>query len=73
MTTPQTQRAPVMFVSHGGPPTLFDTQHSAYKEWKRIGKVLKEEKDVKGIVMVSAHWQAEELEKGVFGEFSREA
>lgn len=60
-------RAPAIFISHGGPPTMFDTQHLAYKKWQSIGKeLLGYGEKLKGIVIVSAHWQAEDRPKGVY-------
>ncbi|KAK0546695.1 hypothetical protein OC846_005163 [Tilletia horrida] len=59
----QTQsRAPVYFIAHGGPPTLFDTAHPAHKHWTRWGAEVQDQikhDHIKGIVFVSAHWQAE--------------
>ncbi|CAD6983152.1 unnamed protein product [Tilletia controversa] len=51
-------RAPVWFIAHGGPPTLFQTQHPAHKHWVQIGQEMREA-NLKGLVVVSAHWQAE--------------
>ncbi|KAL9931352.1 hypothetical protein V8E36_009749 [Tilletia maclaganii] len=52
-----TTRAPVWFIAHGGPPTLFQTEHPAYKHWVKIGDDIRQAK-LKGIVVISAHWQA---------------
>lgn len=51
--------APVWFVAHGGPPTLYDPQHPAHKHWVRTADSIRQAK-LKGIVFVSAHWQAEQ-------------
>lgn len=51
-------KAPIWFVSHGGPPTMYDTEHAAYKHWKAIGKDVKASAP-KAIIVVSAHWEAD--------------
>ena len=50
-------RAPVWFIAHGGPPTLFDVQHAAHQHWLKVLRDIKQAK-LQGIVFVSAHWQA---------------
>ncbi|UZJ57096.1 hypothetical protein CBS101457_006416 [Exobasidium rhododendri] len=51
-------KAPVWFIAHGGPPTLFDKNHGAYQHWLKVVSDMKAS-NLKGIVFVSAHWQAE--------------
>ncbi|KAE8215840.1 hypothetical protein CF327_g917 [Tilletia walkeri] len=53
-----TSRAPVWYVAHGGPPTLFQTEHPAYQHWIKIGQEMRNA-NLKGLVVISAHWQAE--------------
>lgn len=55
--------APVWFVSHGGPPTMFDYGHPAYKAWSDVGRQIKAAHDggngpLKALLVVSAHWQS---------------
>lgn len=55
--------APVWFVSHGGPPTMFDYGHPAYKAWVDVGRQIKAAHDggkgpLKALLVVSAHWQS---------------
>lgn len=54
-----TGRAPIWFIAHGGPSTLYDRQHPAYKHWLRVAREIKESK-LKAIVFISAHWQRED-------------
>lgn len=51
-------RAPIWFIAHGGPPTLFDVNHPAHQHWLKVASDIKNAK-LKGIIFVSAHWQAE--------------
>jgi 4,5-DOPA dioxygenase extradiol len=57
-TSTPSKRAPVWFIAHGGPPTLFDTDHKAYQHWLKVIQDIKQA-SLRGIVFVSAHWQAE--------------
>lgn len=50
-------KAPVWFVAHGGPPTLFEVASPPHQHWIKLVKDLKQS-NLKGIVFVSAHWQA---------------
>ncbi|EPQ26163.1 uncharacterized protein PFL1_06371 [Pseudozyma flocculosa PF-1] len=62
-------RAPSWFISHGGPPTMFMGTHPAYQQWAKLGdemKSLHSEGKLKGLVFVSAHWQADDLSDGVY-------
>ncbi|KIS67100.1 uncharacterized protein UMAG_04969 [Mycosarcoma maydis] len=62
-------RAPAYFISHGGPPTMFDHTHPAYQHWLEWGKevrALHQQGVIRGLVFVSAHWQAEDLGQGVY-------
>ncbi|KAI0803836.1 Extradiol ring-cleavage dioxygenase, class III enzyme, subunit B [Xylaria sp. FL0064] len=51
-------RAPVYFVSHGGPNTMFDTEHPVYPVLQRIGQEITQKVKPKAIVVFSAHWEA---------------
>ncbi|CAO1630711.1 unnamed protein product [Sympodiomycopsis kandeliae] len=59
-------RTPVWFIAHGGPPTVLDYDSSARKHWIKIASEIKDlyrnKQTLKGIVFVSAHWQAESSE-----------
>lgn len=57
-TLPPPAIAPVWFIAHGGPPTLYQPQHPAHQHWLRLGRDIRRTQP-KGIVFVSAHWQAE--------------
>ncbi|KAJ1043805.1 hypothetical protein NDA11_005395 [Ustilago hordei] len=62
-------KAPVYFISHGGPPTMFEHTHPAYQHWLEWGKEVRTLHDqgvIRGLVFVSAHWQAEDLSEGVY-------
>ncbi|KAN0062191.1 hypothetical protein ACQY0O_005370 [Thecaphora frezii] len=62
-------RAPAWFLSHGGPPTMFMENHPAYKRWAEVGQVMQQahrEGKLKGLIFVSAHWQADDLADGVY-------
>ncbi|EST09204.1 Extradiol ring-cleavage dioxygenase, class III enzyme, subunit B [Kalmanozyma brasiliensis GHG001] len=64
-----TTKAPAYFISHGGPPTMFEHKHPAYQHWLQWGmevRTLHEQGLIRGLVFVSAHWQAEDLEQGVY-------
>ncbi|WVQ74263.1 hypothetical protein IAR50_003860 [Cryptococcus sp. DSM 104548] len=55
----------VYFLSHGGPPTVEQTESPPYKAWRKFGKII-EANPPKGIVVVSAHWENEQgLRSGV--------
>ena len=65
------QRAPVWFVAHGGPPNMFDAKHPVYQRWQDIGRDMRQlHRDgvLKGLVFVSAHWEADDLQEGVYGK-----
>lgn len=49
---------------------MFDYESVAYKAWKRIGKMIQEDKENKprGLVVVSAHWENESGGNSVRGE-----
>lgn len=51
-------KAPVWFVAHGGPPTLFEVESPPHQHWLKLAKDFKQS-NLKGIIFVSAHWQAE--------------
>ncbi|CED83140.1 Extradiol ring-cleavage dioxygenase, class III enzyme, subunit B [Phaffia rhodozyma] len=55
---------PSFFISHGGPPTLFDTVSGAYKQWQAIGQDI-QALQPQGIVVVSAHWEGQEHSSAV--------
>ncbi|CAO1624753.1 unnamed protein product [Parajaminaea phylloscopi] len=61
-TTQETQ--PVWFIAHGGPPTMHDHQHPAYLHWQKIASEIRSQQGLRGVVFVSAHWQAEAEEVG---------
>lgn len=49
---------------------MFEHTHPAYQHWIEWGKevrALHEQGVIRGIVFVSAHWQAEDLRQGVYG------
>ncbi|KAK0729715.1 Extradiol ring-cleavage dioxygenase, class III enzyme, subunit B [Lasiosphaeris hirsuta] len=52
-------RAPVYFVSHGGPDVQYKTEHPVYPVLQAIGKEITQKVKPKAIVVFSAHWQAE--------------
>jgi 4,5-DOPA dioxygenase extradiol len=52
-------KAPTWFMAHGGPPSLFDVNSGPHQHWLRLASDIKQA-NPKGIVVVSAHWQAEE-------------
>lgn len=52
-------RTPVYFLSHGGPNIMEDVQHPAYKKLQEIGREITQKVKPKGVVVFSAHWQAE--------------
>jgi aromatic ring-opening dioxygenase catalytic subunit (LigB family) len=60
-------RAPVYFISHGGPPSMFDENGGPYQAWKRVGDMIRQDVDAgkidreKGLVCVSAHWESTDL------------
>ncbi|CEH16619.1 hypothetical protein CBOM_06551 [Ceraceosorus bombacis] len=59
------QRAPVLFMSHGGPPTLFDSSHPAHKSWVKTGSDLsKLQPRPRAILAISAHWESEARSSG---------
>ncbi|KAI0532345.1 Extradiol ring-cleavage dioxygenase, class III enzyme, subunit B [Xylaria digitata] len=51
-------RTPVYFMSHGGPNTMFDTEHPVYPVLQRIGQEITQKVKPKAIVVFSAHWEA---------------
>ncbi|KAI1307478.1 Extradiol ring-cleavage dioxygenase, class III enzyme, subunit B [Xylaria venustula] len=51
-------RTPVYFMSHGGPSTMFDTEHPVYPVLQRIGQEITQKVKPKAIVVFSAHWEA---------------
>ncbi|CDU25108.1 uncharacterized protein SPSC_04942 [Sporisorium scitamineum] len=62
-------KAPAYFISHGGPPTMFEHTHPAYQYWLEWGKevrALHQQGIIRGLVFVSAHWQPEDLRQGVY-------
>jgi aromatic ring-opening dioxygenase catalytic subunit (LigB family) len=52
-------RAPIWSIAHGGPPTLFDTEHKAHKAWVDVGRAIVASQ-ARALVVVSAHWEAEQ-------------
>lgn len=53
------RRTPVYFVSHGGPPTMFDKDHPVYPRLQAMGQEITQKIKPKAIVVLSAHWQAQ--------------
>ncbi|KAI1815409.1 Extradiol ring-cleavage dioxygenase, class III enzyme, subunit B [Poronia punctata] len=51
-------KAPVYFVSHGGPNTMFDTKHPVYPVLQKLGQEITQKVKPKAIVVFSAHWEA---------------
>ncbi|RWA03874.1 hypothetical protein EKO27_g11231, partial [Xylaria grammica] len=51
-------RTPVYFMSHGGPNTMFDTEHPVYPVLQSIGQEITQKVKPKAIVVFSAHWEA---------------
>ncbi|KAI8627813.1 Extradiol ring-cleavage dioxygenase, class III enzyme, subunit B [Xylariaceae sp. FL1651] len=52
-------KAPVYFMSHGGPNTMFDIDHPVYPVLQKIGHEITQKVKPKAIVVFSAHWEAE--------------
>lgn len=48
----------VYFLSHGGPPTMFETNSAPYKAWQKYGQTVAEQ-NPRGLVVVSAHWESD--------------
>lgn len=51
---------------------MFDHTHPAYQHWLEWGKevrALHQQGVIRGLVFVSAHWQAEDLGQGVYGMY----
>ena len=79
MTGLHTPRGEVYFLSHGvsskvrirlkpqGPPNMYETEGEPYKAWIKFGKLFRAA-DARGIVVVSAHWEAD-AGPGVIGQF----
>ncbi|KAI0099880.1 Extradiol ring-cleavage dioxygenase, class III enzyme, subunit B [Nemania sp. FL0031] len=51
-------KTPVYFMSHGGPNTMFDTEHPVYPILQKIGQEITQKVKPKAIVVFSAHWEA---------------
>ncbi|KAL7418415.1 hypothetical protein Q5752_006873 [Cryptotrichosporon argae] len=51
-----TRSGDVYFLSHGGPPSMYQTEASHYAAWKRFGDIVRVDKP-RGIVVASAHWE----------------
>ncbi|BEI88829.1 uncharacterized protein CcaverHIS019_0201910 [Cutaneotrichosporon cavernicola] len=60
----QSGKGQVYFLSHGGPPTMFETTSAPYKAWQKYGKMIEAEKP-RGLVVVSAHWENPSHSDGV--------
>ncbi|KEF61923.1 uncharacterized protein A1O9_03495 [Exophiala aquamarina CBS 119918] len=52
-------KAPVYFVSHGGPNTMYDNKHPVWAELQAIGREITQKVKPSAIVVFSAHWQAQ--------------
>lgn len=49
---------------------MFEHAHPAYQHWLKWGREVRklhEQGVIRGLVFVSAHWQAEDLKQGVYG------
>ncbi|KAI1328644.1 Extradiol ring-cleavage dioxygenase, class III enzyme, subunit B [Xylariaceae sp. FL0255] len=51
-------KAPVYFISHGGPNTMFETKHPVYPVLQKIGREITQKVKPKAVVVFSAHWEA---------------
>ncbi|KLT38816.1 Extradiol aromatic ring-opening dioxygenase [Cutaneotrichosporon oleaginosum] len=58
------RKGEVYFLSHGGPPTMFDTASAPYKAWQKYGKMVEAARP-RGLVVVSAHWENPSHSAGV--------
>ncbi|KAI1824960.1 Extradiol ring-cleavage dioxygenase, class III enzyme, subunit B [Xylaria intraflava] len=58
LSTTMPARTPVYFMSHGGPTTMFDTEHPVYPVLQRMGQEISQKVKPKAIVVFSAHWEA---------------
>ncbi|KAK4684479.1 4,5-DOPA dioxygenase extradiol, partial [Tremellales sp. Uapishka_1] len=61
---PSPARGEVYFLSHGGPPTMYDTETRPYKAWQKFGKAIEKAKP-RGLVVVSAHWENQDRNSSV--------
>lgn len=55
---------------------MFQPEHPAYQHWREWGKQVRElhqQGVIRGLVFISAHWQAENLDQGVYGRSSATA
>ncbi|KAI9634060.1 Extradiol ring-cleavage dioxygenase, class III enzyme, subunit B [Dioszegia hungarica] len=50
------KRGEVYFLSHGGPPSMFDTRSEPYQAWRAFGQAVEAAKP-RGLIVVSAHWE----------------
>lgn len=57
----------VYFLSHGGPPTMFETTSAPYKAWQKYGQAVAEQ-NPRGLVVVSAHWESDNDQ--ILGKFA---
>lgn len=67
MTASHPARTPIYFIAHGGPPTVLDHTSAARKHWIKVASEIKSlssgsNPSIRGIVFLSAHWQAEPQE-----------
>lgn len=53
------KRTPVYFVSHGGPMTMYETEHPVYPRLQALGREITGKVKPKAIVVFSAHWQSD--------------
>lgn len=60
------KKGSVYFLSHGGPPTMFDPDSKPYRAWREYGRRVGESPP-RGLVVVSAHWENTEA-AGVLSE-----
>ncbi|KAI0125290.1 Extradiol ring-cleavage dioxygenase, class III enzyme, subunit B [Xylariales sp. AK1849] len=50
-------KAPVYFLSHGGPNVMYETDHPVYSVLQKIGKDITQKVKPKAVVVFSGHWE----------------
>ncbi|XP_044731622.1 4,5-DOPA dioxygenase extradiol-like [Chrysoperla carnea] len=56
--TEESSKTPVFFISHGGPNFMYMKDFGGYKAVEKIGNEIKNFPNLKGIIVISAHWQS---------------
>ncbi|XP_044731621.1 4,5-DOPA dioxygenase extradiol 1-like isoform X2 [Chrysoperla carnea] len=54
----ESSKSPVYFISHGGPDFMYMKEFGGYEAVQKIGKEIKNLPYLKGIIIVSAHWES---------------